>query len=94
MIGRKYSKSVISRLEALEAKKPGSLIFEVVKDGETKRVTFRELMEMRQPPLIGNDGIYYDGFPEGWRIVEGANMDELDEFINVMVGGVDKADGH
>ena len=94
MIGRKYSKSVISRLEALEAKKPGSLIFEVVKDGETKRVTFCELMDMREPPHMGEDGIYYDGFPAEWRIVSGANMEELDEFLNDMIGGVDRIDGH
>lgn len=94
MIGRKYSKSVISRLEALEAKKPGSLIFEVVKDGETKRVTFCELMDMRELPYMGEDGIYYDGFPAEWRIVSGVNMEELDEFLNDMIGGVDRIDGH
>ena len=94
MIGRKYSKSVIKRLEELEAKKPGSLIFEVVKDGQAKRVTFSELMEMREPPYMGDDGIYYDGFPAEWRIVSGANMEELDKFLNDMIGGVDKIDEH
>lgn len=87
MIGRKYSKSIISRLEALEARNPGSLIFEVMVDGQSKRVMFPELMTMREPQYMGEDGVYYDGFPE-WQIVSGANMKELDGFLDAFVGGV------
>ena len=86
MIGRKYSKSLISRLEALEAKAPGTLIFEVVlNDGNTKRIDFSELMAMKEEPCQ-KDGIYYTGFPE-WRIVEGNNLNELDELFYAMFEG-------
>lgn len=89
MIGRKHSKSVITRLEALESKKLGSLIFEVAMEGgETKRVTFKEFMSMREEPHT-EENICYDGFPN-WRIVEGANMKEVDELINYMCLGGDK----
>lgn len=89
MIGRKYSKSLISRLEALEAQRPGSLIFEVkLKDGQAKRVTFKELLSMREEPHTEGN-IYYDGFPD-WRIVEGANMKEIDELLNYMCLGDEK----
>lgn len=86
MIGRKYSKSLISRLEALEAKAPGVLIFEVtLNNGSTKRVNFSELMSMKEKPYW-KDGIYYTGLPE-WRIVEGNNLKELDELLYMMFEG-------
>lgn len=82
---RKYRKSVLARLEALEAKRPGSLIFEVTsEDGNTRRVNFQELMEMQKEPVSEN-GICYTGLPE-WRIVEGNNLTELDALLAVMPG--------
>ena len=51
MIGRLHSKSLIKRLEELEARKPSSLIFEIeTEDGKSRRVSFSELMSMREPP--------------------------------------------
>ena len=44
-------------------------------------------MEMRKTPRVGEDGILCDRFPE-LRIVEGNNLEELDEFLDVFVGGV------
>ncbi len=85
MIGRKYSKSLISRLEALEAKNPGALVFEITLDDKSsKRVNFPELMAMREAPR-SRDGLYYTGFPE-WRIVGGNNLEELDKLLYVMFG--------
>lgn len=49
---RKCTRSILARLEALEAKSPGSLVFEVPsEDGGTKRVSFQELMKMREEPV-------------------------------------------
>lgn len=87
MFGRKSAHSILSRLAALEARKPGSLVFAVMVDGQARRVSFHEFMEMRKPPRMGEEGIFYDGFPE-LRIVEGNNLEELDEFLDVFVGGV------
>lgn len=85
MIGRKNSKSLITRLEALEAKKPGAILFEVtLDDGSRKMVNFSEFMEMREEPCH-KDGIYSTGFPE-WRIVQGNNLKELDELLYLMFG--------
>lgn len=82
---RKYRQSILSRLEALEAKSPGSLIFEVPSEnGGTKRVNFQELMQMREEPYEEN-GICYTGFPE-WRIVEGKNLKELDMLLSALPG--------
>lgn len=79
-------KSIISRLEALEAKRPGTLIFEVtLDDGSSKRVNFSELMAMKEDPRF-EDGVYYTGFPE-WRIVEGNNLSQLDLLLG-SIGGV------
>lgn len=85
MIGRKYSISLISRLEALESKKPGMLIFEVtLNDGSSKRVNFSELMAMKEDPCF-KDGVYYTGLPE-WRIVKGNDLKELDGLLCAMFG--------
>lgn len=82
---RKCTRSILARLEALEAKSPGSLVFEISsEDGGTKRVSFQELMKMREEPREEN-GICYTGFPE-WRIVEGKNLKELDMLLSVMPG--------
>ena len=85
MIGRKYSRSLISRLEALESKKPRSLIFEVtLDDGSSKRVNFSELIAMKEEPCF-QDGVYNTGFPK-WRIVEGNDLKELDELLYAVFG--------
>ena len=82
---RKCTRSILARLEALEEKSPGSLIFEVPSEnGRTKRVNLQELMKMREEPHKEN-GICYTGFPE-WRIVEGKNLKELDMLLSVMPG--------
>ena len=89
MIGRLYSKSLIKRLEELEARKPSSLIFEIeTEDGRSRRVSFSELMSMREPPHTESN-IHYYGLPE-FRIVEGGNLKELDELLSCFpgVGGV------
>ncbi len=82
---RKCRRSILARLETLEAKSPGSLVFEVPSEvGGTKRVNFQELMRMKEEPHKEN-GICYTGFPE-WRIVEGKNLKELDMLLSVMPG--------
>lgn len=82
---RKCTRSILARLEALEAKSPGSLVFEISsEDGGTKRVNFQEFMKMQEEPHEEN-GICYTGFPE-WRIVEGKNLKELDMLLSVMPG--------
>lgn len=79
-------KSIISRLEALEAKRPGALIFEVMlDDGSGKRVNFAELMAMKEEPCF-EEGVYCTGFPE-WRIVKGNNLSQLDSLLD-SIGGV------
>lgn len=85
MIGRKYSKSLISRLEALEAKKPGALIFDItLDDGSHTRVNYTGLMAMREAPYSEGD-ICYTGFPD-WQIVGGNNLNELDGLLSAMFG--------
>ena len=85
MIGRLYSKSLIKRLEELEARKPSSLIFEVeTEDGRSRRVSFAELMSMREPSYT-EDNIYYHGLPE-FRITEGGNLKELNELLSCFPG--------
>ncbi len=82
---RKCTRSILARLEALEEKSPGSLIFEVPSEnGRTKRVNLQELMKMREEPHKEN-GICYTGFPE-WRIVGGNNLKELDTLLSMMPG--------
>lgn len=82
---RKHRQSVLTRLENLENKSPGSLVLEVSsEDGGTRRVNFQQLMEMRKEPYAEN-GICYTGFPE-WRIVEGNSLKELDMLLSVMPG--------
>lgn len=78
-------KSILARLEALEAKRPGTLILEVtLDDGSTKEVNFSEFMAMKKEPYC-KDGIYYPGVPP-FRIVGGDNFNELDEVIMATVG--------
>lgn len=82
---RKCTRSVLSRLENLEKKSPGSLIFEVPSEnGGTKRVNFQEFMQMQEEPCKEN-GICYTGFPE-WRSVEGKNLKELDMLLSALPG--------
>lgn len=82
---RKYRQSILARLEALEQKSPGSLVFEVSsEDGGTKRVNLRQLMEMREEPHAEN-GICYTGLPE-WRIVGGNSLEELDMLLSALPG--------
>ena len=82
---RKCTRSVLTRLEALEAKSPGALVFEVSsEDGGTRRVNLQQLMQMQEEPYEEN-GICYTGLPE-WRIVGGNNLKELDMLLNVMPG--------
>ena len=85
MLGRLNSKSLIKRLEELEARKPSSLIFEIELDGgESRCVSFSELMSMRESPHT-EDNIHYYGLPE-FRIVEGGNLKELDELLSCFPG--------
>ena len=78
-------KSILARLEALEAKAPGTLILEItLDDGSTKEVNFSEFMAMKKEPCY-KDGIYYPGVPK-FRIVGGNNLSELDELIVAAVG--------
>ena len=78
-------KSIVARLEALEAKRPGTLILEVtLDDGSTKEVNFSEFMAMKKEPYY-KDGVYYPGVPP-FRIVGGNNLNELDEVIVAAVG--------
>lgn len=89
MIGRLHSKSLIKRLEELEARQPSSLTFEIeTEDGGSRCVSFSELMNMREPPHT-EGSIYYHGLPE-FRIVEGGSLKELDELLSSFpgVGGV------
>lgn len=78
-------KSILARLEALEAKRPGTLILEVtLDDGSTKEVDFSEFMAMRKEPYC-KDGIYDPGVPQ-FRIVRGNNLNELDKVLIETVG--------
>lgn len=78
-------KSILARLEALEAKAPGTLILEVtLDDGSVKEVNFSEFMAMKKEPFF-KDGIYYPGVPS-FRIVGGNNLNEFDEVIVAAVG--------
>lgn len=78
-------KSILARLEALEAKAPGTLILEIIlDDGSTKEVNFSEFMAMRKEPYY-EDGIYYPGVPQ-FRIVRGNNLNELDKVLIETVG--------
>lgn len=82
---RKCTRSVLAKLEALEAKSPEALVFEVSsEDGGTRRVNLQQLMQMQEEPCEEN-GICYTGLPE-WRIVGGNNLRELDMLLNVMPG--------
>ena len=85
MIGRLHSKSLIKRLEELEARKLSSLVFEIeTENGESRYVSFSELMSMREPPHT-EDNIHYYGLPE-FRIVKGGNLKELDELLSCFPG--------
>lgn len=78
-------KSILARLEALEAKRPGTLILEVtLDDGSTKEVNFSQFMAMKKEPCF-KDGIYYPGVPK-FRIVGGNNLNELDKVIDTAIG--------
>ena len=78
-------KSILARLEALEAKAPGTLILEITLDnGSVKEINFSEFMAMRKEPYY-EDGIYYPGVPR-FRIVKGANLNELDKVLDVSIG--------
>lgn len=78
-------KSILARLEALEAKAPGTLILEVtLDDGSVKEVNFSEFMDMRKEPYC-REGIYHSGLPQ-FRIVKGANLNELDKVIDMEIG--------
>lgn len=78
-------KSILARLEALEAKAPGTLILEItLDDGSTKEVNFSEIMAMKKEPCY-EDGMYYPGVPP-FRIVSGNNLNELDKVIETTVG--------
>lgn len=78
-------KSILARLEALETRRPGTLILEVtLDDGSIKEVNFSEFMAMRKEPCY-EDGIYYPGVPQ-FRIVKGANLNELDKVIDTVIG--------
>lgn len=75
-------KSILARLEALEAKTPSTFILEVtLDDGSIKEVNFSEFMAMRKEPYH-KDGIYYSGLPK-FRIIGGHDLSELDELIGV-----------
>lgn len=84
MIGKKYSKSLISRLEALEKRNPGNLVFAIQTEDGEKRVSFSELMAMKEEPGMEN-GVYCTGLPE-FRIVGGGNLKQLDRLIFEMFG--------
>ena len=78
-------KSILARLEALEVKAPGTLILEVtLDDGSVKEVNFSEFMAMKKEPCC-KDSIYYPGVPQ-FRIVKGANLNELDKVIDAAIG--------
>ena len=93
MFGRKSAHSILSRLERLEAMKPGSLESEVtLENGTVKRVDFAGLKAMREEPswknYPGYNGEVYDtGFPE-FRIVGGDNLKEFDELFDLMFGDI------
>lgn len=78
-------KSILARLEALEAKRPGTLILEItLEDGSTKEVNFSEFMAMKKEPYY-KDGIYYPGVPP-FRIVGGNSLKEVDVLIVEAIG--------
>ena len=77
-------KEILKRLEELENKIGGNdLIFKIEdENGKSKKLTFREFMEMQEEPHYSDDGkIYHTGFPS-FRVCGGNNSKEIFELLN------------
>ena len=85
-MSRQYSKSLLRRLEEIEAKIPGQTLFEVtLGDGATKDVKFPELKEIAER----------DGLPP-FRVIDGLTNGELDFLISTVKEEAERRanDGH
>lgn len=71
-------KSIIARLEALEARSQQSIVLLVTfKDGSTKEMGVAEFKELPKDRLSSRDTV---------RIVSGDNLKEFDEYIDITMG--------
>ncbi len=71
-------KSIIARLEALEARSQKSIVLLVTfKDGSTKEMSVAEFKELPKEQLSNRDAV---------RIVSGDNLKEFDEYIDITLG--------
>ena len=71
-------KSIIARLEALEAWSHQSIVLIVTfKDGSTKEMGVAEFRELPKEQLSNRDAV---------RIVSGDDLKEFDEYIDTIVG--------
>lgn len=71
-------KSIIARLEALEARSQQSIVLLVTfKDGSTKEMSVAEFKELPKDRLSNRDTV---------RIVSGDNLKEFDEYIDITMG--------
>lgn len=71
-------KSIIARLEALEARSQQSIVLLVTfKDGSTKEMGVAEFKELPKDRLSNRDTV---------RIVSGDNLKEFDEYIDITMG--------
>lgn len=71
-------RSIIARLEALEARSQQSIILLVTfKDGSTKEMGVAEFKGLPKEQLSNRDAV---------RIVSGDNLKEFDEYIDTIVG--------
>lgn len=71
-------KSIIARLEALEARSQQSIVLLVTfKDGNTKEMGVAEFKELPKEKLSNRDAV---------RIISGDNLKEFDEYIDTIVG--------
>ena len=71
-------KSIIARLEALEARSQQSIVLLVtLKDGSTKEMSVAEFKGLPKDQLSNRDAV---------RIISGDNLKEFDEFIDITIG--------
>ena len=71
-------KSIIARLEELEARSQQSIVLLVTfKDGATREMGVEEFKELPKEQLSNRDAV---------RIVSGDNLKEFDEYIDTIVG--------
>lgn len=84
MIGRLTSKSMLSRLEALEKQMPSSLSVFYTEDGIQRRLTLQEFIAL---PTDQRDNLDLSSFH-----ITGGNLREFDQLLDALIQpcGLDK----